>query len=310
VTTAKMTSVPTVMNAILDPVISQVIGSTPESLVDAVKGAELRNKSKTAMQLASVSIFAAAVNKSTLETFASGDAVSEARPAIRSTLSIQGKTNMTALTLLGHCLLTTAAFDSVRFVQELRLKLGVRHLWDGDLSTGSTSEKQRKIYEEKKRKTNVNSARLFASGFLKWTGLVNEGWTREEAAFWKVRLEESRTEPVVRRPQGSTPAGGSSSTTAMQSGQGMRSPILPPQQVQEPPSPPKRTEPTDDELIAATDQDVLNYYAQHVNDSRKAIAASIRRRGVAGFTQIYKAKMAEDPDGLTFKAAASTIQGV
>jgi hypothetical protein len=182
------------MNKILEPYLFQVIGSTPTSVRDSIKLASLKNNPAVAVNLATVCVFAAAVNKVTLENFITKPEMGDARPAITSAFSISGKTNMTAITLLGHCLLTTTVMDGVSFVKEFRHKMGQSDIWDGDLSKGSLSTKQKDILSEKKRVTDLTDAKLLGSGFFKYTGLDTTTWTSAELTFWK----EAALKPVTR----------------------------------------------------------------------------------------------------------------
>jgi hypothetical protein len=174
-----------VFNALLNPKLFQVIGSTPSSIMETIKKLNIANRPNEGILIATIALFASAVNKATLENFLSDPNMANARPMIYQTLSINNKANMTALTLLGHCFITQKYFDDVTFVTEFRKKLGQHNIWDGNLSKGSISEKQREILLEKQRVTNLEEARLLASCYLKHTGLISSPMDDEEANFFQ-----------------------------------------------------------------------------------------------------------------------------
>lgn len=181
-----MTSSITSINNILEPVLFQVVGSTPESLADSVKKAGLEGRSEAGIQLAAICLFASAVNKNVLTTFLMKPELAQARSAVMSQFTISGNANMTALTLLGHCLYLTRFADKIVFAREFRKKMGQDSIWDGTLSGGSLSEKQRAILKDKSTSINVRSAGLLASGYLKFIGADPTAWTKDEADFWDV----------------------------------------------------------------------------------------------------------------------------
>jgi len=164
--------------------LHQVIGSSPASVAESLVKMGLQNKKREGIQMFAVSIFAAAVNKATLETFLSDARFGDIRPLVTATLAIAGKPNMTALTLLGHCLLTTEMASNVTFSAEFRKKMGQASIWDGELSSGSLSDKQKAILAEKKRLIDAKSAKALGSGFLKFTGLDSGRMTADESALF------------------------------------------------------------------------------------------------------------------------------
>jgi len=189
-------------NVLLDPVIHQVIGSTPQGLVEAVKKSGIKNSPDAATQVAILALFAASVNKQTLETYASGTQFVKARQAIGDAFSIGGKINMTVMTLMGHCLLTTSAVDAIKYVVELRKKMGQANVWAGPLTSGSMSDMQKKIYMERAEKTSLEEAKLFGTGFWKFVGITREPMNTAEANFWGQTAQVEQSEPSARNVSG------------------------------------------------------------------------------------------------------------
>jgi len=275
------------MNSVLEPFMFQVIGSTPAGLVKNIKEANLKGKSKAGVELATAVVFAAAVNKVTLENFLAKDAMLNARPMVSSALSIAGKTNMTAMTLLGHCILTTSFLDDVNFVKEFRFKMGQHDLWAGDFATGSLSEKQKKIYSEKKRVTNSDHAKLLGSGFFKYMAIDLRPMTNEEAAFW-----------------GETIGGTSTSGqrfTAKKEEQAPKSDTRP--KPSPPQSPPRESQPivrnskhADKYLVSLSDgtsvlanKSAVDFYLNVEGNSDNSMVNSIERSGINSFNTRYTA---------------------
>jgi hypothetical protein len=159
------------INELLSDKLFQVIGSTPMSIAESLRKVDLKGKTKEGAMIFAIAIFAAAVNKATLETYIADSRFAEIRPIITASLSIQGKSNMTAMTLLGHCFLASGLANTVTFAQEFRKKMGQEHIWAGELNAGSLSDKQKSILLEKKRLTNREEATALGNGFLKWTGI-------------------------------------------------------------------------------------------------------------------------------------------
>lgn len=203
--TVNMTTAITDINALLAPVLFQVVGTTPESLADSVKQAGLEGKADIGAQLASAGIFAAAVNKNTMEQFIIKPELASVRNAISNQFSIKGSANMTALTLLGHCMYLNAYADKIDFAVQFRKKMGQRSIWDGDFNTGSLSDTQKKILVEKGKSVNKNSAQLFASGFFKYVGADRSRFTEEEALFWDVSLPSAGSSPGRQSSSSSVP---------------------------------------------------------------------------------------------------------
>jgi len=288
------------INAILNPVLFQVLGSTPESLRDSLLKANIKNNPNAGIQLLSTAIFASAVNKTTLETFLSGDNVKESRTIIMNSLSINNKANMTGITLLGHCLLTTSFVDDIQFAQEFRRKMGQKHIWDGDLSSGNLSEMQSKILKEKKKSASSDTAKLLGSAFIKWTGISTERMTNDELAFWGNKAEPS-TSAQVAGPASEVPRVSTS----------VPSPPLQPaaqpvhRRAQASVSTPPRRVATETVAITKSNSevqnvqipsDILRYYRTVQSDNPADLAASIGRHGTDGFIARYGEALRLDPE--------------
>lgn len=193
------------INALLEPVLFQVIGTTPESLVESVKRSNLEGRIEAGSQLAAIAVFAAAVNKTVLGEFMMKSELSAVRGTVLSQFSIRNQANMTALTLLGHCFYLTKFANQIKFAQEFRKKMGQQSIWDGDLTGGSLSETQRKILQEKSKSINVRSATLFATGYFKFIGADSLRWTTEESRFWDVQHRVETPSPPRATASGSGP---------------------------------------------------------------------------------------------------------
>jgi len=268
------------INSTLEPVLFQVIGSTPQSVMESIKSTNLKDNTEAAISLTTICLFAIAVNKSTMENFSTKSDVSEARPMIRSAFSIQGSPNMTSLTLLGHSLMTTKIIERIDFCKQLRLKFGQAHIWAGNFSTGAVSDKQKGILLEKAQKINFEHAKLLASGFLKYTRIDTSPYTNEEMQFWGIQSDSRQSA----RAEGST-AGGP------------RIPIVPPDSV--------RAHPTTwkDEYIKLSDGsevlvpgDVVEYYLTALQRDRIALAASIAGRGLQNLINSMRQARLRDPE--------------
>lgn len=271
------------VNQILNPYLFQVIGSTPESIRDALKNSAVKGQPGSAIKLAALCVFSAAVNKATMEQFIAQPGMAEARPLVNTTFNISGKANMTGLTLLGHCLLTTKFADGITFAVEFRKKMGQNHLWEGNLESGSLSDKQKEILKEKKRVTSADSAMLLGAGFLKYSGIVNEAYTAQEATFWGERAPASNL------------------SNPLQTGAGPN-PNLARTFERVPTSPPRpRTTTTAIRMVLSNGSQVevpehlANYY-KIVNDTDdQALANSIERRGLDAWINAYEEIASRDP---------------
>jgi len=291
-----MSSPAELMNKLFETVMFQVVGSTPAGIVEALKRSGIKDKKNVGIQLATISVFAACVNKPTLQNFMAKDEFKEVRPIIANAISIAGNANMTALTLLGHCLLTTGMMDRVAFVAEFRKKIGQQHIWAGGLDAGSLSDKQKKIMQEKVRVTNQDHAKLLGSGFWKYTGIDPERFGPAEAEFWDEHSTGARetTEPPM-----------------------MPANVSPPRAVQETstyslePSPPRDSPayragrsavakyvtynvpgmgPTSIEREAA------DYYLAVNEGDERQMFESIKKRGATEFSKVYSTIAARDPE--------------
>lgn len=270
------------INDLLKDKLFQVIGSTPTSIAESLKKVDLKGKSSEGAQIFAIAIFAAAVNKSTLETFLADSRFAGIRPVLSAALSIQGRSNMTALTLLGHCLLATDMASQVSFSSEFRKKMGQDHLWSGTLEAGSLSTKQREILKEKKRLTEENEAKALGNGFLKHVGILSGSMNDMEAALFGV--PESKGKAAVTTPVGSPPRGKSGSSAANVSFK-------------------KSTNET-----LQIPSDVLHYRRSLLGQSDEDIAESIDRNGLEKFISNTRLLMERDPTGNRAQTAASTMK--
>jgi hypothetical protein len=272
------------INSILDPLLFQVIGSTPESIRDTIRNSQLRNNPNVGSLVACTAVFSSAVNKSTLENFLAKPELADVRPAISASFSISNRTNMTGLTLLGHCLLTTAFVGDITFCVEFRKKMGQDHLWAGNLDSGSLSDKQKEILKEKKRVTQETSAKLLGSGFFKFTGIDSTRYTSEEARFWNENYVSGGSTDSG-RPSASRRTGGSSSNI----------------------TPPRRNTPTEDitlssGAVVSVPRALVNYYLSANNNDRTRLVASIEKRGAQAWTDQYSDAYENDPEGRNFSS--------
>jgi len=263
-----------------------VTGSTPASIKDMLKLANIAGNSHIAMKLATIGIYAAAVNKSTLESFIAKAAVQEARTVVANQFSIQGKANMSALSLFGHCLLTSDFIDGINFVDQFRARLGQRHIWEKDLEQDRLSKEQFKIFNQKKSSSPKSDAFNLGKGYFKYVGLDERAMTSEEAAFWGVTVTpvEART---ARRESPKAPSPPKMESPKRDSFEELqRAPVTPEGEVI-----------TYDTNTAATiPGDVLRYYRTVYNNDNARMAASIAKRTPAGFIKQVREMMAQDPE--------------
>jgi len=272
------------INLLLDPVLFQVVGSTPESVRDSIKATTLRNSPAQGARIAALCMFAAAVNKATMEGFLAKSELADIRPLVASGFSINNRPNMTGLTLLGHCLLTTTWSSAIVFAKEFRRKLGQSNIWDGSLDKGSLSEKQKAILMEKARVTNEASARLLGSGFLKYVGIVREAYTAGEAAFWGEQITTSGNllDGGVIFTEAPRPAAAKGKKRATAQA-----------------SPPRKrlvNVNMDDGSVAQVSETAWNYYLAINGGDTQAAVASIDRRGAEEFSAIYDDFASKDPE--------------
>jgi len=263
------------INDLLKDKLFQVIGSTPTSIAESLKKVDLKGKTKEGVQIFAVSVFAAAVNKATLETFLADSRFANIRPLLSAALSIQGRSNMTALTLLGHCLLTTDVASKVNFTSEFRKKMGQDHLWAGSLDGGSLSAKQREILKDKKRLTDEAEAKALGSGFLKHVGLVSGQMTALEGKLFGVPT-------TGRAPSPRSPAGSSSTSENVAFKVSSTSTLQIP-------------------------GEVIHYRLNVLGQQDSDIAESIERNGLEKFIANTRAMIARDPTGEKTQRAGSTL---
>jgi len=276
------------INDLLNDKLFQVIGSTPESIAESLTKIDLKNRTTEGAQVFAIAIFAAAVNKPTLETFLADARFSTIRPLLSAAMSIQGRANMTAITLMGHCFLTTDLASSVTFATEFRKKMGQNHLWDGALEAGSLSEKQRAIMKEKKRVTDSDKAKALGMGFLKWTGLVKGTMSATEASLFNVQLSKAAA-PSASSSRGKSRAKASPEPIAEEESGAFLVDLTETEQVEIP-------------------EDVWNYRKDKLLHSDEDIVESIRRNGTSNFITRTRRMMKDDPEGVKTRGA-TTLAG-
>jgi hypothetical protein len=283
------------INALLNDKLFQVIGSTPASIAESLNKIDLRNRGPEGVQIAAVAIFAAAVNKATLETFLADPRFANIRPLLSASLSIQGKSNMTAMTLFGHCLLTTELMGQVEFAKEFRKKMGQDHLWAGDLDKGSLSDKQKEILKEKKRVTKEEDAKALGSGFLKHVGVSKGAMTAAERDLFP-GLQAKSAQAGDKQEGAPKPSA---------SGKAPETPAR-----QRPVNTPGGSPTTEAFGLSTTEEvqipaAVLAYRRDALKSSEKDIAESISRNGVEKFISNTERLMARDPTGEKTRAASA-----
>jgi len=284
----------TTINSLLADHLFQVIGSTPKSIADNLKKLDLKDKTDEGSRLVAVAVFSAAVNKSTMENYLAKPEFTSIRQLVLTAMSIQGRSNMTAFTLLGHCLLTTSIVDDVIFVSEFRKKMGQKHLWENSLDNGQLSDKQKGILKEKKRVTNETDARLLGSGFLKWTGIDSKAMTSAEAEFWGIATARTTTPPRrgnIQAPVGYTSPRARGTTFATSSSAQPTGNV---------------TVPVTRESTADIPEDVFNYRKNVLNQTDSDISASLNNHGFQEFVSRTREMMRIDPDG-SKTTSASTV---
>lgn len=285
------------MNKYLDPVLFQVIGSTPESIRDSLMKSTVKGQPAGGLQLAVIAVFSSAVNKATMETFASKPELAEARGFMNTVFSISGRANMTGLTLLGHCLMTTTHMSSINFCAEFRKKMGQDHLWAGNLESGSLSDKQKEILKEKKRVVAEESAKLLGSGYFKFIGVDSNPMTVDESIFWKQpvpgRAQRSSMSSGIVSPSDATKKGQTDSRNLSISGS--------------PKTVARETIDMQDGTTVSISSDVLEYYRKFVSSDEERLVASIAKRGAARFENEYKQAMLKDPDGNTLRGSTIVV---
>jgi len=317
------------INELLNDKLYQVIGSTPASIAESLKKINLRGETQAGAQMFAVAIFAAAVNKATLETFVADSRFAQVRPLITASLSIQGKSNMTALTLLGHCFLTTSAASEVVFASEFRKKMGQDHLWAGELDSGSLSDLQRKILKEKKRITVADEARALGSGFLKHVGLTSGQLTGLEIDYFgsgsnSNNIVSQRSTGTSQLNSGTLASGVNSRQARASSSISISPPAVPITSTDasigrastaiESPSPPRARSVQQSSTTPVTlsnqqtvdvPSDIVNYRLNIIGQSRTDMEESIARRGLQGFIDATRSMMSRDPDGTKTRTAGS-----
>jgi len=270
------------INELLDPLLFQVVGSTPESIRDVIKESSLRDNPDAAKKLVMLCLYGSAVNKVTMSNFLAKPELSDARTVVANSISIGNSPNMTAITLLGHCFISTDSFDKVNFVVQFRRKMGQHDIWSGNMDAGTLSDLQKKILLEKARVTSLSSAKLLADGFIKFTGMSRAAFTNDEAEFWGERANipepDRANEPTPRTAPSARQRYGSSNISPPGSVSGSIPLTL-----------------TDGSVVSIS-RDVYDYYlAVNSNDSSRLIS-SVMRNGASSFISKYRTAAALDPE--------------
>jgi hypothetical protein len=278
---------------ILEPYINQVVGSTPWSVAEAVKRANLAGQKIKGMQLIVASIFAASVNKPTLESFLAKPAMDTIRPVLMNELSINGKVNMTALTLLGHSMLTSGFLTGINYIDQLKKKLGQDNIWVGSLDGGSISDKQRAILKEKKGVANIEDARLLASGLLKYTGIVSDSMTSEEMALWGENTPETSAGKKATSPSGHSRIPSTSFSSSKYAPSPSKVSLA------------KISSSGSRSKTYEIPEDLLNYRRIIIGQTDSDIIKSIERSGVEDFISRTRELMARDPDGIESRSSGT-----
>lgn len=172
-------------NSLLQSQLHLVVGSTPESIRDEIIKSGMAENGEQAKAFVMACLVASASVKKATEAFISDPKMNLARQAIQQVANLNGVTNMSVLVLAGHCFLTSDFLNDVEFVKGLRRRLGQDNLWAGDLTGGSTSDKRKAILKQHKEKAPAGSAKLFGTGFFKFTKMDAHTMTADEARFWK-----------------------------------------------------------------------------------------------------------------------------
>jgi len=292
------------INSLLNDKLFQVIGSTPASIAESLRKIDLKGRKAEGAQIFSIAVFAAAVNKATLENFLAEPRFGKVRPLITAALSIQGRSNMTALTLLGHCFLATELSSKVTFTAEFRKKMGQDHLWAGSLESGSLSDKQRGILKEKKRVTDEDDAKALGNGFLKLVGINTNTMTAREAEFFGMGNTNEPTAPAassapdrssvtgpVTPPRSST-ATGKAPATSPTAGLDVRN---------------VRVATSRTESIEVP-EDVVAYRRDALGQTESDILLSIERNGLDKFITNTRNLMDRDPTGEKTRNAGSVAR--
>lgn len=162
----------TTINSILDPRLSQVIGSTPDSLKDAVMRSAMENDSKAGAKFIALSVYSATVKKSVAEELFINKEMEDLRVKITNTFVLKGKLNMTAMTLAGHCFTLAPLLSTVQYIIEFKKKIGGDNIWDADMTKGSASDEMKKIMTQKMKLHTKVKCFEFAQWFLMYTGIA------------------------------------------------------------------------------------------------------------------------------------------
>lgn len=168
---ASQINVDSAIDTLLNPRLHHVVGTTPESLRTSVETAGIEGKKAEAASLSALALFAASVNKKAVIDFYKSRDGETIRNVIVKSFTLNNEVNMTAISVLGHCLYTIDDFDNVKYVQQFRSRMGQKSIWAGDMSAGSMSDQQKKIIQQRKNNISLESAKEFANWYVEYTGL-------------------------------------------------------------------------------------------------------------------------------------------
>lgn len=283
-----------VINDALNPFMHQVTGSTPASIRDMIKASNVRSNATLGVKLATIALFAASVNKSTLEGFVAASSMADVRSVLSDKFSISGKVNMSALSLMGHCLLTSDFLDNVEYARAFRDRMGLKHIWERDLNKDRLSDEQYKIFSDKKRKVPESEAKALGKGYFKYIGVDKAAMGRSEREFWDLR----QTKAV---PQ--APASGSLTSAPISSDDPFASPSAsPPRSAQ----PRKLSYTIGESQVAQVDERAVRYFKGTISEDEAELIARLEKYGVEGFESRMLKALAADPE-MKKRPAGSTV---
>lgn len=260
------------IDVILQPKLFQVIGSTPESLREACEKCDLKGKANVAAKFVSLCIFSASVNKPTVESFFAEESMREVRSTCAVGFVLNGKVNMTALTLAGHCFMLEEKIQKLEYVKAFSRKLGQMTIWDGSLDGGSISDKQKQILKEKQKVHDKEACKKFATWFLSWTGMLMAAPRRREdlPLDTPIRRRAGRSESI---DLGGVPTRSASATreSAERAASKERDRVAALRSAQEDVPP---------EVTATLPADVVEYYFNTIKKSQEDLESLVAEHGV------------------------------
>lgn len=300
----------TFANSLLKEQMHLVVGSTPESIRDEVVKSGLGENVEQAKAFTMACIVAAASVKKATDAFLGDPKMNLARQAIQQVANLNGATNMSVLVLAGHCFLTSKFVDGIDFVKQLRARLGQNDIWAGELAGGSTSDKRKVILKQHKTKSTAESARLFGSGYFKFTKLDHTAMTDEEARFWKRAISGSASRsssPTARTPERQRSAPPADSLASTPSPLRQPQPQPTPSGVPKTPSPPAESSKQKTRHLAMTvgqsqhysvPADVMDYLANVLHWDDAKIMAQVDKDTPIVFEAKIRKMITRDPQRL------------